>query len=714
MSNTLKFLEEEINRKRKMNALYNAYIKATGTLNEVRLYEDSGEVNFVPVTTSQHINYRNELTKNLSDMMGMKNYEKVLDFVNNVLNDAQVIEVVTNWANYKDFLKPYMKKPITYERFKTEFLIQINKNTAPVQILDKINNLQLVQGTGQTFTDPTKPQNQDPESNDYQNAKDKLTGTSVVQPVNDLSNAEKVNKLIQKIDNYAMTDVVYEFFAPDFYDRKIYVVYMQNLYRWNDMGKYVDVSKLLEPQALYIKKLFIDQAPANSNPITLDDLYPPDFEGLDESLKISYLEQVWNGLRGKDEIGKNGRNEWIVDIMETYEKNFDEPNPNLRHERRFPGGTEPRSGKKKSPKAYQTYLRSLKSPDTLWKIYVNARTKSDDNEDEYIDRPETSQTAPLQEIDIYEVYGQYRTDIELAWDKDEFERKYLFYHRLEPSPFLQLLRYIQQKDDSLFQEYGSHILNYKYDTPFNEHLAYTIEKFYDAYKNETTDLESYRNQIVDEFMKYYEYDVNNSNITDEEFKRMYRASDRGSFMGHKRFLEGMEIRELIDFYKQFMNSNTQGKGLKTKTLKVTKTKKTPKEKYYIDKKSLNKNILEIKYHKNKHLLEKFKSTKISNDLKKKIGKGFLDEYKDEDLDNVKLNAEEKRIYNQLMKLFGNEVDDEESQQLDNKFETIVGQIKAGNDNPLLKQQLRSMLIYAMKTGAMKRNNVLDYFLEFSL
>jgi hypothetical protein len=60
------------------------------------------------------------------------------------------------------------------------------------------------------------------------------------------------------------------------------------------------------------------------------------------------------------------------------------------------------------------------------------------------------------------------------------------------------------------------------------------------------------------------------------------------------------------------------------------------------------------------------------------------------------------------------VDDEEETELMNKFETLVGEIQSGNDNPLLKQQLRTMLIYSMKTGAMSRKDVLDYFLELGL
>ena len=79
MTATLKQLDEDINRKKRINAIYNQYIKATGSISELRLYEDPGEVEFVPTTTSVNVNYRNDLTDKLTKMMGMKNYEKVLD-----------------------------------------------------------------------------------------------------------------------------------------------------------------------------------------------------------------------------------------------------------------------------------------------------------------------------------------------------------------------------------------------------------------------------------------------------------------------------------------------------------------------------------------------------------------------------------------------------------------------------------------------------------
>ncbi len=133
-------------------------------------------------------------------------------------------------------------------------------------------------------------------------------------------------------------------------------------------------------------------------------------------------------------------------------------------------------------------------------------------------------------------------------------------------------------------------------------------------------------------------------------------------------------------------------------------------KYYIDKAKYGKGILEVRYKKNKHLTTDFKPQKISSNLKKAIDYEF---HGGKNTD-FSLNKEEQRVFNNLKRKFGKEVDDSEEKELMDKFDTIVGQINAGNDSHMLKQQLRSLLIYCMKTGAMSRNDVLSYFLEYSL
>jgi hypothetical protein len=130
-------------------------MKDVGNTGELRLYEDPAEVEFVPLTVSANVDYQNDLVEKLSKVIGMKNHDKVLDIVHSKLSDIQVREVATNWESNKAFLQQYLKRHISFDHFVSEFIDHINKNTAPEQILDRINNLRLINGTGAVLHDPT-------------------------------------------------------------------------------------------------------------------------------------------------------------------------------------------------------------------------------------------------------------------------------------------------------------------------------------------------------------------------------------------------------------------------------------------------------------------------------------------------------------------------------------------------------------------------------
>jgi hypothetical protein len=84
-------------------------MKDVGNTGELRLYEDPAEVEFVPLTASANVNYRNDLVEKLSKVIGMKSYDKLLDIVHSILSDIQIREVATNWETYKAFLHQYLR-----------------------------------------------------------------------------------------------------------------------------------------------------------------------------------------------------------------------------------------------------------------------------------------------------------------------------------------------------------------------------------------------------------------------------------------------------------------------------------------------------------------------------------------------------------------------------------------------------------------------------
>lgn len=65
--------------------LYYRYMKDVGNRGELRLYEDPAEVEFVPLTVSANVDYRNDLVEKLSKVIGMKSYDKLLDIVHSRL-----------------------------------------------------------------------------------------------------------------------------------------------------------------------------------------------------------------------------------------------------------------------------------------------------------------------------------------------------------------------------------------------------------------------------------------------------------------------------------------------------------------------------------------------------------------------------------------------------------------------------------------------------
>jgi hypothetical protein len=62
--------------------------------------------------------------------------------------------MVQNWPTYESFIRKYVHKSISFDRFASEIVDQINKNTSPVQILDHIGQLRTASGTGQTINNP--------------------------------------------------------------------------------------------------------------------------------------------------------------------------------------------------------------------------------------------------------------------------------------------------------------------------------------------------------------------------------------------------------------------------------------------------------------------------------------------------------------------------------------------------------------------------------
>jgi predicted DNA-binding transcriptional regulator len=563
-------LNNEINRRKKINTLYNRYIKETGALDGIRLYEDPAEVEFTPLTTELNVDYTNDLVEKLLKVMGRRNYERVIDLVHNKLNEHQIREVATNFDLYNAFLQQYLKKKISYERFQSEFLDYINKNTAPEQILDKINNLQMINGTGTVITDPTTESSTAlyPDNNNNfsgsnpmktpaktparrDNIPTESTDTANVvdseddQDENNQNNqlAMDVNKNIEYIETTVLKNESVDYFFGLAGRRGSNNQKIQNFMKREFTAKNLQTQMFTGEIGQQLKRMFLDEGAVKQ-----DDIFSGAYnDNTRLEVQYAYTNQVIECLEPLTQMRKFDKN-YVIEIITAQ---FDEDRDNLKPaqlEMKYKLSTEliDKKRRKKTMKEYTTTLKSM-SIDDLLEQYTKVT------------------------------------------------------HSFQPS----------QKEPAI---------------PAND----------------------------------------TSNVIDN-------------------------------------NNAIDGSGLKS-------------NKYYIDKRAFGRGILAVRYRKNRHLLQDMKPVQMSNELKRKIenqisigGSG-----KNVDIDNIKLNPEEQRVYNQLLKKYGHEVDDTEQRELDNKFNTLIGEISAGNDNKLLKQELRSMLIYSMKTGAISRSDALDYFLQFSL
>lgn len=132
-------------------------------------------------------------------------------------------------------------------------------------------------------------------------------------------------------------------------------------------------------------------------------------------------------------------------------------------------------------------------------------------------------------------------------------------------------------------------------------------------------------------------------------------------------------------------------------------------KYYIDRKKLSNNILEIRYSKNNHL-NGMKSHFVGSGFKTVL-ENALDKKQIDGSQYKKLNGQEKHLMYNTLKHFDLEhLVDDNSDDFNKEFEIIRGEILAGNDSHILKKKARHYLLYAVKMGKISRdnyNNLLD-------
>ncbi|MBY0378775.1 MAG: hypothetical protein K2P99_00060, partial [Burkholderiales bacterium] len=135
-------------------------------------------------------------------------------------------------------------------------------------------------------------------------------------------------------------------------------------------------------------------------------------------------------------------------------------------------------------------------------------------------------------------------------------------------------------------------------------------------------------------------------------------------------------------------------------------------KYYIDKRALDRGLLELRYKKNGHLTA-FKAITMSPDekvvLTDLIMRGTYNHS-----DYIKLTAQGKHLVNRLAGFLGKEVNNDDIDKFQREWDITRGEIAAGNNNTVLKAKMRKMILYAIDVGKITRHQAHKLMIDMEL
>jgi len=134
----------------------------------------------------------------------------------------------------------------------------------------------------------------------------------------------------------------------------------------------------------------------------------------------------------------------------------------------------------------------------------------------------------------------------------------------------------------------------------------------------------------------------------------------------------------------------QGFGLKKQT-RIIKHNQTFNNKYAIDKKKLQKNILALKYVKNANNVETFKPIEVSDHLKSIIDQSIMKGEKVSESDFKTLSVTERRVIKRLYSFLKMDLGVDHKDNFQKEFEVMYGSFLAGNDNKEMKKELKEYI-----------------------
>jgi hypothetical protein len=174
--------------------------------------------------------------------------------------------------------------------------------------------------------------------------------------------------------------------------------------------------------------------------------------------------------------------------------------------------------------------------------------------------------------------------------------------------------------------------------------------------------------------------------------------------------------EYFDLLFDICNEPVTGLGFRVFRGRGISTEHNKKvfDKYYIDLKKLNQNVISLKYVKNSNVVQTYKPTIISGKVKHIIENIMNNNFIQSEYNLLPQN--DKRIIRNLNRyisfnLIGAEKDDDEFQT---KFEILRGEIGAGNDSRIVRTEFRKFILTGIQEGKIARKEGIQLIQDLNL
>jgi hypothetical protein len=135
---------------------------------------------------------------------------------------------------------------------------------------------------------------------------------------------------------------------------------------------------------------------------------------------------------------------------------------------------------------------------------------------------------------------------------------------------------------------------------------------------------------------------------------------------------------------------------------------------YIDLNKLKNNILTVRYVKTGGFIPTIKAQHISNDVRSVIEDIINDKFEKRLFD--KLGTNEKRLIKRLITALKIDIDisSKEEDEYRRQFDILLGEMRAGNNNPDIKNKLKQYVVESMNSGMLTRREAFQLLYELTI